>query len=230
MAWQGNYAPNSHKGPSEICPRCGLSHRFLLFLSPCQHSFELLFRSHPGSLILFSLFLFFSISRYSFSTTLAVTSLTRSSVSSLPMRPHSFPMTNEEIFLSLISAQLWEFCPYKGISHFVVLTCCLSTPSPLPQKKRLLGQIIALVGGPVCKMGIVDSVNWNPGYCHQLAIKGWLVNPYLEKGGSSLYQPCQGGLGSQTYPSIRPNHKQTALTKVWATWKYLNWFSQPYWK
>lgn len=124
----------SHKGLWEICPRCGLSHRFLLFLSLCQHSFELLFRSGPGSLILFSLFLFFSISRYSFSTTLAVTSLTRSSVSSLPMRPYSFPVTNEELFLSLIPAQLWEFCLYEGISHFVVLTC-LAIPSPHPEKK-----------------------------------------------------------------------------------------------
>ena len=49
-------------------------------------------------LIFFNLCPFFSIIRYPFSTTLAVTSLAKSSISSFPIRSPYFPVKNEETF------------------------------------------------------------------------------------------------------------------------------------
>lgn len=113
----------SLKGVLETCYRCGLSHKFLLFLPFCQHSLELLLRSCAGSLIFFSLLLFFAIIRYSFSTALAITSLAKSLVSSLPVKFHFFFIWQMKRYSpSLIPAQPWESCLYEGISHFVALT------------------------------------------------------------------------------------------------------------
>lgn len=135
--------------------------------------------SDPVLVDSFSLFPFFSVFRYPFSTTLAVTSLAKSSVSPLPVRSPHFPVKNEEIHSVSHSCSamrilsLWRNQSLYGHSF-----------AQQPKQKRLLGQISALVGGPVCTMEMVDSVDWNRGDCHQLAEKGWLANPYLEKGGS----------------------------------------------
>lgn len=46
-----------------------------------------------------------------------------------------------------------------------------------------MGQISVFMGISVYTMGMVDSFDWNPEDYHQLAVKDWIANPYLEKGG-----------------------------------------------
>lgn len=195
----------------EICYRCGLSHRFLLFLPFCQCSFELILRFCASNLIFFNLCPFFSIIRYPFSTTLAATSLVKSSVSPFPMRSPYFPVKNEKKdILAFIPAQLWESCPYEGISH-LVSTCLLSN-----QNKKDFGVKLVLwwVALSVQSQWLIQLTGtWRlPSACWKRVAgqptfgEGWILRGLL-----SPYQPCQGVPGSQTHLSVRFSHKHNSL-------------------